>query len=698
MFTLHHQFYDNIEDILDDIEFVKKEKDLDISNVSSVFDIETSSFYTKDDEKRSIMYAFVLGINGKCVRGRTWEEFEYYLNKIIVRYNINVYKRFIIYVHNLSFEFQFLRKRFEWCKIFSLDKRTPIYAVTTSGIEFRCSYILSNLGLEKLGNDLIKYSVKKAVGDLDYKLIRHSETPLNDTEWGYILNDGLVVMAYIQEEIERSGNISKLPYTNTGYVRNFCRNATIKSMTGKNYVRLIKKLTMTSEDYVKLKRAFMGGFTHANHFKVGKIHKDVASFDETSAYPSVMVSEKFPMSKAMKCELKTTDEFIDKIKNYCCVFDVKFKNIRETFNYEHYITSSKCYILENYILDNGRVVEADELAITLTEVDFKIIQKTYKWDSMTIYNFTYYEKDYLPRELLLAVLTLYKNKTELKGVEGKEYLYQKSKAMLNSVYGMCVTDPCKYEVLYENDMWNILQGDIEELIRRYNSNNLRFIYYPWGIYITAYARLNLWRGILEFKEDYIYSDTDSLKVSNYQKHLEWLDKYNRNVTAKINECLEASSIPRSLAYCKTIKGVVKPLGVFDFEGVYSHFKTLGAKRYMFIQDNKLNITISGVSKKYGSEYLINEYKSPLNALKHFNDDLYFPATYMVGDEEHLGTGKLVHTYIDELQYGYVTDYLGQPLFYREFSSTHLENASYSLSLDDLFLMYLFGDTTSIFTK
>ena len=32
---------------------------------------------------------------------------------------------------------------------------------------------------------------------------------------------------------------------------------------------------------------------------------------------------------------------------------------------------------------------------------------------------------------------------------------------------------------------------------------------------------------------------------------------------------------------KTIKGETKTLGVWDFDGFYTDFKTLGAKRYIF---------------------------------------------------------------------------------------------------------------------
>ncbi|MEM1506600.1 hypothetical protein RG959_25010, partial [Domibacillus sp. 8LH] len=74
------------------------------------------------------------------------------------------------------------------------------------------------------------------------------------------------------------------------------------------------------------------------------------------------------------------------------------------------------------------------------------------------------------------------------------------------------------------DEWGFEKVDVNEEIEKYNSSRKRFLYYAWGIWVTAYARRNLWTGILAVGNDYIYSDTDSLKVLNYEKHepyIEW---------------------------------------------------------------------------------------------------------------------------------------------------------------------------------
>ena len=198
-------------------------------NIVCAFDIETTSFKdkpTKEDhnEKRGLMYIWQLAINGHVIIGRTWDEFIDVIKEIECILQTDKYTRLIIYVHNLAFEFQWFRYYFKWDKVFAIDKRKPIYAITTTGIEFRCSYILTNYSLAKLGEQLHKYKVDKLVGDLDYKLLRHPKTELSDKELQYCINDVLVVSAYIQEQIEKEKYIHKIPLTCTGYCRRYVRH------------------------------------------------------------------------------------------------------------------------------------------------------------------------------------------------------------------------------------------------------------------------------------------------------------------------------------------------------------------------------------------------------------------------------------------------------------------------------------------
>ena len=675
-----------VNNIKCDMQKVKKDK-VYYYNIPCAFDIETTSFYD-NNEKVGLMYIWQFGIDGRVFMGRNWNEFTELLDKLRNEFDINIENRLVIYVHNLSFEFQFIRKLFRWLNVFSIDSRKPIYATTCYGFEFRCSYLLSGYSLAKVGDNLTKYKCEKMVGDLDYSLKRHNKTPLTNDELKYCFNDIMVVMCYILERIEIDGNITKIPLTKTGYVRNYCRNMClyedkshkkVSNKKFKTYHEMIKSLSIDVDEYKQLKRAFMGGFTHSNAINTNVVLDDVKSFDFTSSYPYCMISEMYPMSKGQIIEVNE-NTFEKYLNLYCCVFDIQFTNLLPKVNYENYISYSKCFKCVNPVINNGRVVCCDLLWTTITNVDYDIIKRCYSWEGVKVANFRIYQKGYLPTQFVKSIIKLYQDKTQLKGVEGKEVEYMQSKEMLNSCYGMCVTDIARDEFVYNNDNWETIKPTNEKLqdeLEKYNKSKKRFLFYVWGIFVTAYARRNLFTGIFEFGNDYIYSDTDSIKVVNYNNHMEYINKYNELTQRKLQKACEYHGINMSELQPKTIKGDTKLLGIWDNDGIYDNFKTLGAKRYMYKQGNDYHITIAGTSKHLGSEYI----KSLNNPFDAFNDGLIIPPQF---------TGKLTHTYVDETKQGVIIDYRGNAVDYTALSGIHLEQCEYNLGLASNYIDYLMG--------
>lgn len=676
-----------------------------VYNIPCAFDIETSSFYRDADgrtydyqqaqntgaalEKCSTMYVWQLGINGYIIVGRTWDEFLHVINVTRETLNLNNAKRLIMYVHNLSYEFQFIRELFTWDKVFAIDLRKPIYAIS-GGVEFRCSYLLSGYNLEHLGKNLQKYKCEKMVGDLDYSLVRHSQTPLTEQEMQYCVNDIKVVMNYVQELIEQYGGLQKLPITKTGFVRKFCRKRClqVKNAAGKtcrrwDYIDLMSELQITGmHEFDMLQRAFAGGFTHANADGVRETHTYVASYDFTSSYPSVMVAEKYPMSAGVRVSVKCKEQFTYYMQHYCCIFDVEFTNIFASETYENPISASKCYVLENGVENNGRVVCAARLCTTLTNVDFPIIKKFYTWENLRVGEMYCYRKDYLPTPFVQSILGLYEKKTKLKGVAGAETEYLNAKEMLNSCYGMCVTNPLRDEYEYVGE-WGekpLTSAEKDDALFKYNNSKNRFLFYPWGVFVTAYARRNLFSGIYEIKDDYLYSDTDSIKLKHHERHADYFVTYNKRVQDKLRAACKYHNIPYDLCAPQTIKGVTKPLGVWDFEGVYKRFKTLGAKRYMVETDEGVSLTISGVNKRAAVPYLMQQYGTE-KVFDAFDNYLEFPPC---------ATGKNIHTYIDYEQSGTLIDYTGVAGAFNTSTGVHLEPTGYNLSLSILYLNYLIG--------
>ena len=685
---------------LDKIEYdtIRTNKKKTYINIECGFDIETTSTYIQD-EKVAFMYEWTFGIKDKnfICYGRTWEQFIELCEKLQRYFELGEDRILVVYIHNMSFEFQFMRKYFDWLNVFSVDERKPIKALCTYGIEFRDSYILSGYSLQKTAENLQSHTVKKLVGDLDYSLIRTSDTELSVQELSYCENDVLIILYYINEQINQYGDITKIPLTNTSRVRQYVRNNCYHSSTNHRkeskrkfykYREIMNDLQLTKDEYIILKRAFQGGFTHANPQHSGKLLENVSSIDFTSSYPAVMLSEKFPMSKGMKTtveEIKNMFPYSDKpfeelCKKYCVVFDVEFTNIQSKIQFENYISESKCSTLENPIVNNGRVYSADKLVTTITDIDYNIIKQCYQWENMGIRNVYRYCRGYLPKDIILSILKLYEDKTTLKGVEGKEVEYLNSKGMLNSVYGMSVTDIVRDEITYSDD-WGSSPANIDEQIETYNKSYSRFLYYPWGVWVTAYARRNLWLGIINIKDDYVYSDTDSIKMLNYEKHKPFVEWYDNIIIDKLNKMCDFYRIDKNKLQPETIKGVKKMIGVWDYEGTYTHFKTLGAKRYLVEEsDNSLHLTVAGLAKKNGIEYMIEKCDNDnMKVFEMFNDDLYIPAER---------TGKMTHTYIDTENEFTILDYQGHETHVITKSGVHLENCDFTLSISKQYSQFL----------
>ena len=677
-----------LENLKENIKTVKNNKKLTYYNIECSFDIETNSTYHKG-EKVAFMYIWAFGIADLKIYGRTWEEFQALMELFSDIFELHKDKRILCYIHNFSFEFQFMRKYFEWTEVFAISERKPIKALTSLGIEFRDSYILSGFSLAKTAENLANHTIEKMTGDLDYSLLRTKDTPLTDKEMGYVEKDIVIILYYINEQIEQYGDLHKVPLTNTGRVRKYVeRNCYYtntnhrKSSRGKyhRYRKLMQSLTLTTSDYMIAKQSFQGGFTHANSHYTGQTLENVTSIDFTSSYPAVMLAELFPMSKAEYVEVKDTNHFLELLKTYHVIFEATFTNIQTTIEQENYLSESKCRDIEKPIINNGRIFRADKLTTTITEIDFSIIRKAYNWDSFNISNVHIFQKGYLPKSIIESVLELYKGKTELKGVEGKEVEYGLAKGMLNSVYGMSVTDIVRDETDYINDEWESTPPLIGNEIEKYNDKKNRFLFYIWGVYITAYARRNLWTGILNMGDDYIYSDTDSIKLLNYEKHLPYIEKYNEVIIKKMELMCEYYKLDVNDLKPKNIQGIEKPIGVWDYEGTAEKFKTLGAKRYLTLKDNKLELTVAGLSKKNGLEYMIEQCGGNYHKVfDYFNDELYIPAER---------TGKMTHTYIDDSITFIATDYLGNSTEVTTHSGVHLESVDFTLSLSKQYANFI----------
>lgn len=679
---------------------IRKTRNVQYYNVPCSFDIETTSFAV-DGIGYGTMYLWGFCLNGAVCIGRTWEELNKLLSGIILEYHISNSLRLPIYVRNLGFEFQFIRKIFEWQDVFARQLRTPIRALTTTGLEFRDSYILTGQKLEKTAEELIELPVRKLTGNVDYSLPRHYLTPLTAAEIQYQINDVLVDCSLINDKIRQDGNVAKIPMTNTGYTRRMVRNKCLPH-TGKSrwaYVRRMQEQTLTVDEYVIAKAAFAGGFVHASPQHCCTVQFDVNSEDLTSAYPAEMtLSAEFPASKGFAIDPKTITsrkQLVAYAEKFAFFGLFEFKAVESKHEYDYYLSESKVYDLSaDAEVFNGRIASASHFKTALCHIDFLTMLNCYDFGGVRVLKLYLYRKGYLPKEYIMAVLDRYVNKTTLKGVAGREEDYMAAKRDTNSLYGMLVTMLDRPEVVYKNSEWQLDRSvDLTETIKKYNDNENRFISFLWGVCVTALVRNHIMHTINdELKDDYLYSDTDSVKFLNYEQHKQYFIDYNAQIDAKIQSVCAYYDIDPALYKPQTIKGEQKPLGYWDFDGHYTRFKALRAKSYLYTTgvQEELHITMAGVSKSKSVEYLLYKHAGNIDAIfADFDNNLVIPAD--TADEDgiqHGGTGKLTHLYNDEEFELELTDYTGRKAVVHEKSSINLSPCSFEIGFPEAFIKFL----------
>lgn len=598
-----------------------RKKGMLISDSICTFDIETTSL----DRERPVgyMYHWQMCIDGICVYGRRWEEWIEFMEMLHETYQTSETRKLIIYVHNLGFEFQFIRRFLDKYmgryRIFAAQKRKPIYCLTGNGIEFRCSWKQSNMSLNKATNFEKGVKYVKSAGDLDYSWIRTADTYLSLEEFSYCINDVKSLWNYIKQSLSNnSDNLETIPLTSTGYVRRDCYRSV---RSDKKYFDDLHKMDLTVNVYQLLKLAARGGDTHANRYMSGLEIDDVDSYDVSSSYPYQLLTGLYPITKFTPYgSIDSYAELYDLIDSKACLFKAFFTGLRIKKEYAFpYISTSKCIHLSDYVADNGRLITTIKngaygfAEMCITDIDYKIIENMYEWEDCWVYDMHTADYGPLPEKLKEPILDYFKKKSILKkqieeaeeklstckseselrkildDLRDDKYYYAKSKNKLNAIFGMMFTDPIHDEIYIDTDYnWETADVNIEKALNKYNSSRNTFLNYAWGVWTTALSRRHLYDLVNAAGQDAsIYCDTDSDKC--YHPDKKSIEKMNILIKEKCNKYGAFVDIGEKRYY----------LGVYELETKdksYEKFKTLGAKKYAYIYDGELHVTVSGVNK------------------------------------------------------------------------------------------------------
>lgn len=629
------------------------------------YDIETTSL-TDEGEKKAYVYSYAVCVNGEVSVFRHRNDFLSFVSSLAEEKGCDIDRRMVVYVHNLGYEWQFMKAYFDWEDVFANgSERNVIRALTVTGIEFRCSLALTSMRLGNVGKQV---GVPKLEGDLDYQLIRHSETPLTEEEMAYVHNDVLIIDALLAQRLERD-DYSSIPMTATGYVRREVLRAYRKD---RDYQRLIASLTMTEEVYGISRAAYQGGYVHANGLIAGEVLSDVVAYDLSSSYPASLTQFTYPVSVFSPLFKLDDLNAIDSILEGCsAILDVEFFDVDCRYNFPA-TSESRCLSLVDAVVDNGRVFSATSMRTIVTDVDFKVMRRNYDTSRIVVHAMWCADAAYLPTTLVSTIVEMFATKTRLKGVAGMEYEYNAAKANVNSVYGMMGTDPVRSNFIFDGQLLHELPPDLGEALEAHNKSRRRTLYYPWGAWTTAHSRAVLLNTIMDLEDRGVvvaYCDTDSIYAVNHPAVSEVIEEVNSLIRARMAVAEKRHGIPGATAP-EDPSGTAHQLGLFECETPepLAEFKTLGAKRYAKRSAaGKFSVTVAGLSK--GAAAYIEE----RGGMEFFADGMVVPA-------EH--SGRLTHTYDEGTCRNRLVDYLGNVMDVEQTGFIHLEPSEYHLTVSD----------------
>lgn len=659
------------------------------------FDIETVSLFKINDKwqpfdynikpavytdipKGAVCYIWQFGVNDTVYYGRELSEFKQVLEAIsdkdITRF---------IYIHNLSYEMQWLLDILDDYTIEDLTARNlrqPIsFKINELNIIFRCSYMLTNLSLDAAAKKYAEHH--KAVGDLDYNIAYSPISVLPDKALHYCEYDILTLYEIIKHFRDEYKHLERIPLTQTGCVRR-----SLNEVVDFYYHRRMAYLTPSAQMMRYLILAFQGGITHSNILYANRSVGPAISMDEASAYPFMLVAREYPIKPFYPIEEWQIDKYK---KTHCILYHVRFKNVRSKY-YNHYISYSKCINFtydkvtftdgkgrehsfkdDKALVDNGRLVSCSgSFEMVITDIDLELIKQSYEIEDIEYIDIYAALKGYLDKRVIKFILERYKAKTTLKNDKTQAQYYMKMKQELNSIFGCSCRNFLKVGITYDKvNGWQApdiyATGFIEQAVDDYKNSYSNILNYPVGVWCTAYNRQALWSNILKLDKQVVYYDTDSIKYVGDAGNI--FEEHNKEVLAD----LEISSIKNGIELDMYMpvddKGKKRPLGVFEFDGAYKDFKTLGAKKYAYIEeDDSLHITVAGVSKSASKA---------LSSLDEFKNGKVF---------NYKEANKLTHYYYDEQEQITYIDVQGNTYTSTQKHSVILQPTTYTLGITDEF--------------
>lgn len=383
----------------------------------------------------------------------------------------------------------------------------------------------------------------------------------NENNVNYLINDLLSVAELVDRNYYKYKTASANAWDNMK--NEICLNLGLRKKSD-NKIKTIIEFWGNNKINDYCLAGYTGGFCYANPNHTCKTLKNVLHLDINSSYPNAMDKLELPLTHNTSKKIES-DRYLIFVKAEFILKEGSFPCIKHPTMMNDYVSHYK-----------GRIL--------LTDIEWKRVNKNYNITKLKIIEVMNFPKT--DRILSSFIQKNYAMKQNSTG-----FLREKAKLNLNSAYGKLAEhhDGQVYEA-YINDKNMIAFKITDDSINLITTEKSRCVI--WAMFITAYAREKLYRCIDILKDDFLYTDTDSIFTTLDE---ETLKKRFSEIGEEIDD---------------------KNLGAWAIEGHSPLFKTLRAKCYLKTDEDKkgihkLNYVVAGYN---GSDLLYGYNNKPLNEI------------------------------------------------------------------------------------
>lgn len=347
---------------------------------------------------------------------------------------------------------------------------------------------------------------------------------------------------------------------------------------------------------------YKGSYSFLNPKFVGKTIENVKGYDISSSHSGFILRKKYPSSTGER--ITDVKEIYNIINEdwYAWIGRIEFVDLYEKFE------------LPIDLRQFGYINENDNWELILTNAHWKVFKRLFGAKTIIPIEFYKYENKELARNYAKMVNDLY---------EEKEFYKKSNDSFVKSIFkfrtelpfGQSIKAPQFHQAVIYNEETNqfekfkLTDQPFEEIIGRLKKYALPM---QIGIWTAAYSWAEEVNMILDLGvENVVYGDTDCVRFIGDLDCI--IEAHNKEIDKEVNNI----SKKRIMLETNT------KLGRWQYEGIFSQFKAIGIKWYLFVDNDKLEVKAAGANK----DKLLDWLNAQDNPFEEFNKEMYVPQLF-----------------------------------------------------------------------